>query len=318
MPIASTGMSTAIQLGPSLGVTQSPTSPAPPATGWLPILRPVRLSAGQISNFSPDANNGAGACVDQTKYVLTLTPDYATIEPSGSYKFTAKVTDQNGNPPAISVPINVKVEVDPTSGGHDGSHTAPRPKGTVSPATGTNAFDITFTSTEVSGTHTITATCDLCTNSPRTATVDVKVDGLRTIIASPTLYTFIGGEPGDWHHDNHYLTNNAFNQLAVLAINYHFLYPNDPVLHLNDASLEWGGNFDIKGHWAGDHKAHKRGTVIDVRANTASGNIPERLFTDFVDLASGTKKQIAGRVVSAKAKLHCSAGFDPATNCVWR
>jgi hypothetical protein len=53
MPIASTGISTAIRLGPSLGVTQSPTSSAPPATGWLPFLRPVRPSAGQISNLSP-------------------------------------------------------------------------------------------------------------------------------------------------------------------------------------------------------------------------------------------------------------------------
>lgn len=249
----------------------------------------------------------------QEQYILTLTPETATpIEPGQSTTFTATVTKQGGGAPSQAVPVTVKVEVKPTSGGHDHSDST-RPKGEVSPTTGTNSLSITFTSTEVSGTHKITATCELCQNKSATAKVDVKVAGLRTITAEPALYALIGGETGKPHHDNHYLTNNAFNQLVVLAINYHFLYPNDPILHLNDASLVWGGKFDIKGNWVGYHAGHRRGTVIDVRANTALGNIPERLFKNFIRLAKDTK--LADGVTSAQAQLHCSTGFDPATNC---
>ena len=126
----------------------------------------------------------------------------------------------------------------------------------------------------------------------------------------------VGGEADKQHHDNHYLTNSAFNQLVVLAINYHFLYPNEPVLHLNDASLVWGGLFDKDGDWDTSHEKHRRGVVIDIRANMAPGNIPESLFTDFKTLAAKTQTTLAGRVISANAKLHCSDGFDPKNNCV--
>ncbi len=267
------------------------------------------------SGFKPDA---AGTSCVSEQYTLTLTPESATIEPGKTYTFTATLTNQDGTPPAQPVPVSVKVDVDPTSGGHDhGEAYATRPKGSVSPASGNTALSITFTATEVSGTHKITATCDQCSNSPKTATVDVKVDGLHQITDDPSLYVLIGGEPDKKHHDNHYLTDDAKSQLVVLAINYHFLYPNELVLHLNDASLVWGGKFDINGNWVGDHGAHRRGTVIDVRANTASGNIPERLFTDFEKLADGTQKNLAGSSVSANAELHCSSGRDPsADNCV--
>ena len=86
---------------------------------------------------------------------------------------------------------------------------------------------------------------------------------------------------------------------------------------INDASLEWGGLFDIDGDWDTSHKKHRRGVVIDIRANTEVVNIPENLFDSFKNLAAKTKTIMAGRVISAIAKVHCSEGRDPSVdNCV--
>jgi hypothetical protein len=288
------------------------------------------LNVNQCINVPPCPPPGqrdpvTGAC-KKDQYTLSLTPDKATIEPGQGYTFTATVTNQDGSPPSQAVPVAVKVEVDPTSGGHDHGETfANRNKGSISPTNGTTSFPITFTATEVSGTHTITATCDMCTNKTAAATVYVKVDGLWPIFAAPKLYAFVGGELDKPHHDNHYLTSNAFNQLTAIAINYRFRYPSDPVLHLNDASLKWGGKFDIKGNWKGDHQGHKKGTVIDIRSNSINektstnpgSSIPERLFAEFETLVNGTRKTLPNGEVHAKAKLHCSVGRDPAIdNCV--
>lgn len=72
----------------------------------------------------------------------------------------------------------------------------------------------------------------------------------------------------------------------TLAQQYHQVwFPLDPVLYVNDGSLERGGIFDIywenkqKGTartawWIPPHREHRRGTVIDIRANNAEGAIP--------------------------------------------
>jgi hypothetical protein len=60
---------------------------------------------------------------------------------------------------------------------------------------------------------------------------------------------------------------------------------NPVLMHLNDASLKWGGKFDIKGKWAGKHNEHRHGTVIDIRANSASGAIPPELTMSFKKIA---------------------------------
>lgn len=263
---------------------------------------------------------------------LSLQTPLADVEPSGTataYANTsrtayAQVVNPQTNQPKAGVQVKFSVDVLANSGGHDGNHYQMRPKGklldcssgsevetTVCTTQQDGRATVTFNAPIVSGTHTITATCvsPACT-SPASGNINVKVPGLEQIPSESTIYALIGGETDKPHHDNHFLTNNAFNQLIVLAINYHHLYPKDPVLHLNDASLVWGGKFDIKGNWVGEHKAHKRGSVIDIRANTASGNIPERLFTDFKELAAMTKTKLAGRVTSAKAEVHCSRGRD--------
>jgi len=267
---------------------------------------------GQCVNAPPctpptTRNPATGKC-DQETYTLTLTPESATIEPSKTYSFTATVTKQDGGAPSKPVPVSVKVEVDPTSGGHDGTHTSPRPKGSVSPADGTNSFPITFGSTEVSGIHTITATCDECTNGPQTATVYVKISGLSEIPASP-FYVLEEADPNrpgktkpigatDNHKNNHYATQTARTQLFMLAFKYYKAINPGKRLYINDASLTWGGLMDDDGNWAPPHSAHRLGDAIDIRAdsvNKKDGEIPLSLFAKVQDL----------KTAKMEPEIHC-------------
>jgi len=247
-------------------------------------------------------------CFRITPSAFTITLSGGTeVEPSkgSSIKnlpFTATVKNQSdGQPPSSPVTVNISLKVDPTSGGHvHGDST--RPRGGIDGAAcasdstcrsfttnGTVGFN--FNAPEASGTHTITATCERCANTA-TKMVDVKVAGLLPIPPSGlyALYevdgSVIGAVKGR-HPNNHYLTPAAANRLLVIAINYHHLNPQAPVLHINDASLMWGGVFDIdvEADWNTPHKEHMRGTVVDIRANSRTGTIPSANFDAFIQLA---------------------------------
>ena len=184
----------------------------------------------------------------------------------------------------------------------------------------------TFTAPAPAGTHTFTATCKECTNTA-TASVDVKVEGLVQIPDS-IFYTLIEADGKTVigattnHGKNHYLTHGAAQKLQLMAIFYRYnpefwllkdaykgqnlngkknlnthMYP--PPLHLNDASLVWGGVFDISGKWGPAHEEHRRGTVIDVRANEQTGKISLDSFDEF--------KKMAKKNLSSDAHIHCTS-----------
>ncbi|OGT07083.1 MAG: hypothetical protein A2143_12205 [Gallionellales bacterium RBG_16_57_15] len=232
--------------------------------------------------------NGAG-CVEE-QYTLSEPQDQTRlpdVEPGSSREVAARVTSVQTGQPKQGAVVRFRLDVDLTSGGHDHGETyGRRSRGTISGCvaesggtpdtydctTGADGYTgFTFNAPDASGTHTFTANCisHACSGS-KTFNINVKVDGLVPIPADPALYTFIGGEADKKHHDNHYLTDSALSQLVVMAINYHFLYPDEPVLHLNDASLVLGGLFDKDGDWDTPHEKHRRGVVIDIRANTTS------------------------------------------------
>lgn len=80
-------------------------------------------------------------------------------------------------------------------------------------------------------------------------------------------------------------------------------------LHLNDASLVWGGKFDVKGNWADPHAGHRRGVVIDVRANddtAATGAIPLASFDNFTEMATTYD--------GAEAQVHCTSNKTDGQN----
>ena len=288
-----------------------------------------------------------GQCVTET-YTLTFDQKSATLEPANtaaqnvktSHTFTVTVTSNTTQQPKAGAKVTIKADVKANSGGHD-HHDANRPKGylgnnqsvalcdpnAVQPQaciTGTTddkgQFSFTFTSTEVSGEHTVIATCDVCGGNQDQANVTVKVAGLVSLSANSTDYVLVGRTTT--HSDNHYLTASAKIVAEQLARQYHKRFPTAPLLHFNDASLKEGGAFDIctgqettggcatatyHGYvplcqlqpngsyscaWSRPHAEHRRGSVIDVRANNivpGAGNyatsIPSRNEKIFLDLA---------------------------------
>jgi hypothetical protein len=274
----------------------------------------------------------------QEQFSLTLTPTSATIEPGKRYTFTATVTKQDGSAPGKDVPVNISLKVDAKSGGHEHGDST-RPRGSIdntqcaSDATcktftipaGSTTATFNFNSTDASGTHTVTASCDKCTNGAQEGKVDVKVDGLLPIPGSQSYSltepingggTKIVGATKQ-HASNHFLTPAAADVLWRIAAAYYFeprfmvfdktlnKRVSPPLLYLNDASLEWGGKFDITGSWGGEHAEHKRGSVIDIRANPSGyGTMPLANFSEFKKLARGTSVDAIGTTVDAG--IHCT------------
>jgi hypothetical protein len=257
-----------------------------------------------------------GMCERIVWYSNTITLSGGTeVEPSkGSdiktLPIIATVKQSNGQPPANPVKVHISLKVDPTSGGHvHGDNT--RPRGGIAgvktcasdsecwsgTTDGNGQVVFNFNPTDASGTHTISATCDGCTNTA-TKPVDVKVPNLITIQSTPLLYSLIGGVEGK-HTDNHYLTSDAEDIIWGIAADYHMdrtfwqpskankkkLVPPSP-LGFNDASLIWGGKFDLSGKWSGNHYEHHKGVVIDIRANGETGAVPDSLFSSFEDLVA--------------------------------
>lgn len=209
--------------------------------------------------------------------------------------------------PAANVRVELKATAEPSSGSHEHGEPPSRPPGEIIPATSectisgpaawicpTNTsgeIPFGFLAPQAAGIHRLTARCADAVGScqdPSPATVTAKVDDLEQIPYSE-FYTLtelagttIGGNIGDnGKHDglNHNLTPAATAALEQLAADYAqtFQPPELPPapLHVNDASLPSGGLFDVYGDWKSPHMEHRRGTVVDVRANLQPGNVPE-------------------------------------------
>lgn len=89
-------------------------------------------------------------------------------------------------------------------------------------------------------------------------------------------YPGVGQVPGR-HADNHYLTVAAVTRVLDVTFKFNSIWPDAPRLTLNDASLVWGGKFDIPATWERNpkvHNEHRLGDNIDVRANSAPGAVP--------------------------------------------
>ena len=217
----------------------------------------------------------------------------------------AQVYDQNGNP-ASNVDLELKLTSVPDSGGHfHGDNGVMERTGKLSSGesgtrvtdsgkalagnTGSDGLRFTYSAPEVSGDIKITARCTdgkTCTQEgPDTVWVGVKdLDALT----SHDYYALIGQT--DSHPVNHYLTFDARQKVTTLAFLYKEYFPKNSVLHLNDASLERGGLFDVKADsgkpWRPPHSEHRRGTVIDIRANLEAGAIPPSSWPMFESLAA--------------------------------
>ena len=230
----------------------------------------------------------------------------AEVEPGKKLEnLQAQVTCVGKSPEGIAVTITSDVE--DNSGGH--KHIPgrrPAHAGTVSGGNVTDANGVvpfSFTAPAPAGDHTVTAKCVDGSCGEAVGSVWVGIKGLVSLYDTH-LYKLVGSD--DVHPNNHYLTNAASGSMVWLAELYRTRFPSDPVLHLNDASLERGGLFDIKytartQWWSPPHEEHRKGTVIDVRANDAPGAVPSRNHQVFTQLA---------RRAGADASLHSPGTYN--------
>ena len=309
-----------------------PYMPDPTATSCVPANNcPANMSGSPCACNAGFVLNPYGAGCIQEQYTISVLQDpNPDVEPGLSRDVVVRVISAQTNNPKSGARVSLKADVEITSGGHaHGESVAPRDKGALigdsaceptekncaAATTDPNGYaSFAFKAPAASGKHTVTAACisPACTNTD-TGKINVKVPNLITIPATSLLYTFIGAVEGK-HTDNHYLTGEAVDILWGMAASYH-LDPAfkqngvaPPPLGLNDASLVWGGLFDKNANWGTPHAKHRSGVVIDVRANMATGAIPEASFTNFEDMAAKA---------GGDAQLHCSSTRDPAAdNCV--
>jgi hypothetical protein len=253
-----------------------------------------------------------------------------SILPSSTLPLEAVVKDQAGVVQAnkmVSLTVSVQTGTSGVPNGNGGHiHTDNRTPGILSCSTdgpgtqnscalasdSSGSVPFLFIASPVSGSHTIRATCDGCGNTA-TAVVNVKVDNLIEIPTSPQLYALqdssgkiIGAIPG-MHTGNHYLTATAIDELKSLAILYTTRINPNAVLYLNDASLVWGGLFDVDSSkpWSSPHTLHDRGLSLDIRAANSGpnneGTVPVSLFIKFMNEA----KKLGFRI-----GLHCKNSSD--------
>jgi hypothetical protein len=217
----------------------------------------------------------------------------------------ARVHDQNG---AIVSNVNVQLTVNVTmnSGGHahnnnrnttqmgklSSSQGSVAQNGKVLTGnTGLDGLPFTFAAPAAAGDHTITAICTdrTCTQNGLDK-VWVGVKGLKWQASSPN-YVLLPNRDAN-HPGNHYVTRNTERNVSNFAAAYHEEFPNDPVLHFNDASIERGGLFDVGSNWSisPGHETHRRGANVDVKANEfyhePSQSIPTSNYIDFWNMGA--------------------------------
>ncbi len=214
---------------------------------------------------------------------------------------TAKVTDNGAPKPGVA--LSFAVDVTPHSGGHE-HHDATRPKGSLSAVQGTTdangEIQFKFKAPESAGIHTIKATCSNCTNNPATKEIQVKVPDLLPISPNPpqnTDGTFVYALTsvdkthqgnGRYHHNQYYLTEQSLRNLQSMIEA--FSAEGWGTVALNDASLFWGGQYDITSNWSAPHKAHREGKEIDISLARANNPISLGKQNDFYDKFCKNKK----------------------------
>lgn len=192
-------------------------------------------------------------------YSVTVTP--TEVRPGNEATVQAMIV-----PGTPFVTINFSVENAGFDAGHVVSqHSAPRPKGYVENPQGTTdrlcigaIIERTYHAPEVSGENKVKAT--VCGNDTKEATVKVKIPNL-VALGTGNGYNLIGATPK--HPDGWYVTPGVRTKLQTIAGQY-FAETQQP-LNYNDASLVWGGLFDIDGSWGSPHSKHREGKNIDVR-----------------------------------------------------
>jgi hypothetical protein len=235
---------------------------------------------------------------EQCRALIVSDDSSAEVEPNGSTLLRAVV--ECGGSPSAGVELEISLSVEPHSGGHY-HHDEMRPSGSISlkgeggshttvrGATESPGLEFQFDAPKVAGNHLISLRCvtKSCLEEEQTKIL-VGVRGLQKIPDS-RYYVLIPNRDQE-HPDNHFLTPDSVEKVTRIAQRYHSMFPNDPVLYLNDASLNRGGMFDFsyssrQQYWRPPHQTHHDGRRIDIRANSLPSAIPARNFREFERIA---------------------------------
>lgn len=256
-----------------------------------PVDYPVSYRGSVLAYFHEEE--------EQCKADLVSDSSSVEVEPGGSTLLRAVV--ECGGQSTAGVEVEVTVSVEPHSGGHQ-HHDEFRPSGSVrlkgaggssSALTGvteSSGFEFQFDAPKVAGDHWIQVHClsRNCSEESHKKIV-AGVSGLQRI--PPSEYYSLIPNRDQEHPDNHFLTPDSVEKVGRIARRYHSVFPDDPVIHLNDASLLRGGMFDFsyssrQQYWRPPHQTHHDGRRIDIRANSLPSAIPSRNFQEFTRIAS--------------------------------
>jgi hypothetical protein len=216
---------------------------------------------GLDNDCDPSTPDDCATC----EFAVSVSPSsVAPQSTSGTTSATVSVTPVEEVPSGGCV-VSLSVEAVEYSGGHDhGNNNPVRPTGTLSQtqltfASGSTAAQtVTYTSGEVAGTETIAATVNETGETYETS-VDVKVTVLGALQSS-TYYRLTGQT--SYHSDNHYVEAGTYDGITGVAKEFFDFF--SATLGINDASLKWGGLFDINGDWSTPHSWHRKGTSVDI------------------------------------------------------
>ena len=225
---------------------------------------------------------------------LQQIPRGEAIGATSTGTITALVTGPEG--PKQGVPVSFSLSFVEGSGGHDDSgHRGGRPKGTLSATQVTTdaagRASVGYEASEVAGQYLVTARCAQCVD--RTIKIWVLVPNLLPVSPDPPKdahgqFVYQVTSKDSWHQGEgrylkhqYWLTETSLRNL--LSLIKAFNERDWGIVALNDASLYWGGLYDIFSNWSAPHAEHRVGRNIDISFARANNPISTEKADDFYD-----------------------------------
>lgn len=186
------------------------------------------------------------------------TRETVQVAPGGS------VVRYTNGPEGARVTISLKRV--PGSGGHNhgGATTAAAAVGTTSPA----SFTLGKYPQNVRSVYRAPDVCGAVRrivqfpNSTIELRIEVLIQGLRPI---PTSQNLKLKPPTAEHPSPYWATQSFINKLVACANAY--ASSSNKAITVTDASLQWGGRFDLNQNWTPPHHEHMNGRQADIRSN---------------------------------------------------
>jgi hypothetical protein len=241
-----------------------------------------------------------------------------------------RVLDAKGRPVA-GERVRVTVYPTPEAGGHAGLHSGPRPHGWLldeeprparsdGPRIGTlegewlgttdaaGELRLRYRAPELGAVETLAATLER--RQEIRAFLELRV-GLALVALPPSPeYFLVGGTPAHPSPDgeagsSHFVAPDVLPKITAAAAE--FRAATGFPLRINDASLAWGGVFDIDGAWERPHYNHRDGTDIDLGIFTYGEEGRPLTATEIELLALAIRRQ-GGRPGFEGDHIHASFG----------